>query len=97
MAAALTRNPHDTDIGASRILTPAARAVGGGAGGKGPVASAGGRRAEALDEALSVAVQDAVHTLGQERGAGRCRRVRHRPAASSIASASPSSFRSTTL
>ncbi|WP_339152546.1 alanine--tRNA ligase [Streptomyces sp. F41] len=65
LAAAVTRNLHDTGIGASRILIQAARAVGGGAGGKGPVASAGGRRAEALDEALSVAAQDAVRTLGQ--------------------------------
>ncbi|MFE1781525.1 alanine--tRNA ligase [Streptomyces sp. NPDC059506] len=63
LAAAVTRSLHDTGIDASRILIPAARTVGGGAGGKGPVASAGGRRAEALDEALTVAAQDAARAL----------------------------------
>ncbi|MET8298196.1 hypothetical protein ABZW02_29720 [Streptomyces sp. NPDC005180] len=57
LAAAVTRNLHDTSIDASRILIPDTRTVGGGASGKGPVASAGGRRTEALGEALTVAAQ----------------------------------------
>ncbi|MFJ5104761.1 alanine--tRNA ligase [Streptomyces sp. NPDC088554] len=65
LAAAVTRSLHDTGIDASHILIPAARTVGGGAGGKGPIASAGGRRTEALDEALAVAARDAVRALGQ--------------------------------
>ncbi|RSS45953.1 alanine--tRNA ligase [Streptomyces sp. WAC08241] len=65
LAAAVTHSLHDTGIDASRILIPAARTVGGGAGGKGPVASAGGRRVEALDEALAIAAQDAIRILGQ--------------------------------
>ncbi|MEU3748134.1 MULTISPECIES: alanine--tRNA ligase [Streptomyces] len=65
LAAAVTRSLHDTGTEASRILIPAARTVGGGAGGKGAVASAGGRRTEALDEALTIAAQDAARALGQ--------------------------------
>ncbi|MFS0695695.1 alanine--tRNA ligase [Streptomyces nitrosporeus] len=65
LAAAVTRTLHDTGTDASRILIPAARAVGGGAGGKGPLASAGGRRTEALDEALAIAAEDAARALGQ--------------------------------
>ncbi|MEU3046892.1 alanine--tRNA ligase [Streptomyces sp. NPDC006984] len=63
LAAAITRSLHDTGTDASRILITAAHTVGGGAGGKGPVASAGGRRVEALDEALTIAAQDAAHAL----------------------------------
>ncbi|MEU5215009.1 DHHA1 domain-containing protein [Streptomyces sp. NPDC020807] len=63
LAAAVTRSLHDTGTDASHILIPAARAVGGGAGGKGPIASAGGRRTEALDEALTLAAQDATRVL----------------------------------
>ncbi|MFJ4591371.1 MULTISPECIES: alanine--tRNA ligase [unclassified Kitasatospora] len=65
LAAAITRSLHTTDIQASQLLTAAALAVGGGAGGKGPIASAGGRRPEALDEALTIAAQDAARALGQ--------------------------------
>ncbi|MFJ6136935.1 alanine--tRNA ligase [Kitasatospora sp. NPDC092286] len=65
LAAAITRSLHDTGTHASQILSPAARTVGGGAGGTGPVASAGGRRPEALDEALTIAGQDAARVLGQ--------------------------------
>ncbi|WP_086826228.1 alanine--tRNA ligase [Streptomyces sp. NRRL B-24572] len=63
LAAAVTRSLHDTGTDASRILIAAARAVGGGAGGKGALASAGGRRPEALDEALKLATQDATREL----------------------------------
>ncbi|MEW2585593.1 alanine--tRNA ligase [Streptomyces virginiae] len=65
LAAAVTRSLHNTGIQASQILTAAARSVGGGAGGKGTVASAGGRRTEALDQALAIATQDAARILGQ--------------------------------
>ncbi|MFJ9826735.1 DHHA1 domain-containing protein [Streptomyces sp. NPDC101160] len=65
LAAAVTRSLHDTGIEASRILIPAARTIGGGAGGKGPVASAGGRRVEALGEALAIAAEDATRALNQ--------------------------------
>ncbi|MFJ9430959.1 alanine--tRNA ligase [Streptomyces sp. NPDC101490] len=65
LAAAITHSLHATGTEASHILIPAARTVGGGTGGKGPLASAGGRRVEALDEALVIAAQDAAHVLGQ--------------------------------
>ncbi|MER5972166.1 alanine--tRNA ligase [Streptomyces sp. NPDC002055] len=65
LAAAVTRSLHDTGTEASHILIPAARAVGGGAGGKGPLASAGGRHSDALDEALTIAARDAVRALDQ--------------------------------
>ncbi|MFC4911285.1 alanine--tRNA ligase [Actinomadura gamaensis] len=42
-------------VQARELLADAARAVGGGAGGRGTLANAGGRRAEALPEALAVA------------------------------------------
>ncbi len=57
LASAVISRLHETGTQASQILTSAARAVGGGAGGKGPVASAGRRRTEALDEALTIAAQ----------------------------------------
>ncbi|MCM2579742.1 alanine--tRNA ligase [Streptomyces meridianus] len=65
LAAAVTHSLHETGTQASQILVSAARAVGGGAGGQGAVASAGGRHTEALDEALTVAGQDAVRVLDQ--------------------------------
>ncbi|MFE4518368.1 alanine--tRNA ligase [Kitasatospora sp. NPDC056783] len=65
LAAAITRSLHATGTQASQILTAAARAVGGGAGGKGSTASAGGRRPEVLDEALTIAAQDAAQALSQ--------------------------------
>ncbi|MFJ8431977.1 alanine--tRNA ligase [Kitasatospora sp. NPDC094019] len=65
LAAAITRSLHEADTQASQILTSAARAVGGGAGGKGAIASAGGRRTEALDEALTIAAQEAAQHLAQ--------------------------------
>ncbi|KOV10978.1 alanyl-tRNA synthetase [Streptomyces sp. XY431] len=65
LAAAVTPSLHATGTQASKFLTGAARAVGGGAGGKGPIASAGGRRPEVLDEALTIAARDAAQALGQ--------------------------------
>ena len=63
LASAITRSLHGTGTQASKILESAARSVGGGAGGKGAVASAGGRRVEALDEALTVAAHEAARVL----------------------------------
>ncbi|GAA3878068.1 alanine--tRNA ligase [Streptomyces sedi] len=63
LAAALTQDLHLGGIQASQVLTAAARLVGGGAGGRGPVASAGGRRPEALGQALTTAAEDAARLL----------------------------------
>jgi len=48
-----------TGVAARELLHPAGRAVGGGAGGSGPVAHAGGRYVERLDDALALA----AHTV----------------------------------
>ncbi|MFI6154083.1 alanine--tRNA ligase [Kitasatospora sp. NPDC051170] len=63
LAAGITHALHEAGTQASQILSTAARAVGGGAGGKGAIASAGGRRAESLDEALAIAAQQAARQL----------------------------------
>ncbi len=65
LAAGITIALHDAGTQASQILSPAARAVGGGAGGRGAIASAGGRRTEALDEALTIAAQEAAQHLAR--------------------------------
>ncbi|MER6395797.1 alanine--tRNA ligase [Kitasatospora sp. NPDC001603] len=65
LVAAITPSLLSDGAEASQILAGAARAVGGGTGGTGPVANAGGRRVEALDEALSIAVQEATRALNQ--------------------------------
>ncbi|MFD8414199.1 alanine--tRNA ligase [Streptomyces sp. NPDC059650] len=65
LVAAITPSLLGAGTQAAHILASAARTVGGGAGGTGPVASAGGRRVEALDEALTVAVQEATRVLAQ--------------------------------
>ncbi|NYD50498.1 alanyl-tRNA synthetase [Actinomadura luteofluorescens] len=48
-----------TGVRARDLLTAAAREVGGGAGGKGPVANAGGRRPENLPKAITTAATEA--------------------------------------
>jgi alanyl-tRNA synthetase len=63
LVAAVSRDLLDHGIEARQALSAAARAVGGGAGGKGAIASAGGRHGEALDSALAAALQEAVHLL----------------------------------
>ncbi|MCT9933018.1 DHHA1 domain-containing protein [Planotetraspora sp. A-T 1434] len=60
LVAAVSYSVLDSGIEAQQILTEAARVVGGGAGGKPGVAQAGGRRPEALDQALMTAFQDAA-------------------------------------
>jgi alanyl-tRNA synthetase len=53
------------------VLARAAKAVGGGAGGKGDLASAGGRDPSRLDEALGIARADALGLLeGGDGGSG---------------------------
>ena len=49
-----------TGIQASSLIKDAAKAVGGGGGGKGDVATAGGRDPAGLDEALRIAADAAV-------------------------------------
>jgi alanyl-tRNA synthetase len=49
----------DAGLEAGALIKDAARAVGGGGGGKGPVATAGGKDASAIDEALAIARQAA--------------------------------------
>ncbi|MEU3751489.1 alanine--tRNA ligase [Streptomyces olivoreticuli] len=59
IVAAISHSLHQEGAEASQILTDAARTVGGGSGGRGPVANAGGRRTEALDQALAIAAAEA--------------------------------------
>src|SRR5207302_10491688 len=59
LVAATTKGLAD----AREILRPAAERIGGGAGGKPELATAGGRQAGALDEALDVATQEAERAL----------------------------------
>ncbi|MEV6971731.1 hypothetical protein AB0M47_42195, partial [Hamadaea sp. NPDC051192] len=49
---------------AVELLRDAGRAVGGGAGGSGPLANAGGRRVEGLDQALELARAVCHRVLG---------------------------------
>ncbi|GAA2221108.1 alanine--tRNA ligase [Streptomyces amakusaensis] len=64
LAAAISPGLHRSGTQAARILTGAARAVGGGSGGRGPLAAAGGRRPEGLAEALELAAREATRQLG---------------------------------
>ncbi|WP_179816416.1 alanine--tRNA ligase [Allostreptomyces psammosilenae] len=64
LAAAVSPDLLDRGVRAGGVLAEAARVVGGGAGGEGAVASAGGRRPEALDQALAVAAGEAARLLG---------------------------------
>jgi alanyl-tRNA synthetase len=45
----------EAGVTAGELIKDAARAVGGGGGGKGDVATAGGKNPEGLDEALTIA------------------------------------------
>ena len=49
---------------ASELIKEAAKAVGGGGGGKGDIATAGGKNAAALDEALQLARDKARAAIG---------------------------------
>ncbi|MFF7788095.1 alanine--tRNA ligase [Streptomyces sp. NPDC007991] len=63
LVAAVSRSLHQGGAEASRLLTDAARIVGGGAGGRGPVANAGGRACEHLEQALAVAGREGERLL----------------------------------
>ncbi|HYN18707.1 MAG TPA: alanine--tRNA ligase, partial [Actinomycetes bacterium] len=63
MVALLTTDLAGDGAAARDVLVTAAKAVGGGAGGKGDLASAGGRDPGQLDEALRIARADAVELL----------------------------------
>jgi alanyl-tRNA synthetase len=76
MVALLTTDLAASGAAAREVLARAAKAVGGGAGGKGDLASAGGRDPSRLDEALRIARADALGLLesrppaeGGDRGA----------------------------
>ncbi|PNE37311.1 alanine--tRNA ligase [Streptomyces noursei] len=63
LASAISPDLHQAGTQASQILAEAARTVGGGSGGRGPLASAGGRHPEALNEALDLAAPVATRLL----------------------------------
>ncbi|MBB1257432.1 alanine--tRNA ligase [Streptomyces alkaliterrae] len=65
LAAAISPDLHQSGTQASQILAQAARVVGGGSGGRGPLASAGGRRPQALNEALDLAAREVTRLLGE--------------------------------
>jgi alanyl-tRNA synthetase len=77
MVALLTTDLAASGAAARDVLARAAKAVGGGAGGKGDLASAGGRDPSRLDEALRIARADAAGLL--ERGDGGSGGRRDRP------------------
>jgi alanyl-tRNA synthetase len=70
LVAALSPRLAGAGLEARDILAGAAKAVGGGAGGKGALAGAGGRHPERLAEALSVAAGDARARLAELRRPG---------------------------
>ncbi|WP_331757473.1 alanine--tRNA ligase (plasmid) [Streptomyces sp. NBC_01387] len=63
LVAAVSGPLHQGGTEASQLLTGAARIVGGGSGGRGPIANAGGRAPEHLEQALAVAGQEAERLL----------------------------------
>jgi alanyl-tRNA synthetase len=70
MVALLTAELAGAGAAARDVLARAARAVGGGAGGKGDLASAGGRDPGQLAEALRIAREDAMVVLAGGSGKG---------------------------
>jgi alanyl-tRNA synthetase len=68
MVALLSADLAERKLAAREVLAQAAKAVGGGAGGKGDLASAGGRDPSRLDEALRVARADALTLMGGSEG-----------------------------
>jgi alanyl-tRNA synthetase len=70
MVALLTADLAGAGAAARDVLARAAKAVGGGAGGKGDLASAGGRDPSQLAEALRIARADAMVVLAGGTGKG---------------------------
>jgi alanyl-tRNA synthetase len=65
LVAAVTKSLTESlGIDAKALLMPAAKRIGGGAGGKPDLSSAGGRDSSALDEALALATKEAEQALG---------------------------------
>jgi len=65
MVAVITKDLADAGRSAAEVLRPAAQVVGGGAGGKGDLATAGGREPGKLAEALAVAEREARNLVGE--------------------------------
>jgi alanyl-tRNA synthetase len=65
VVAAVAHGLNQEGVEASQVLTEAARVVGGGSGGRGPVAHAGGRQPEHLDLALESAGREAARLLAR--------------------------------
>ncbi|WP_445395290.1 alanine--tRNA ligase [Streptomyces sp. LE64] len=65
LVAAITPHLLGHGIQAAQVIARAAKTVGGGGGGTGALASAGGRRPEHLDQALTAAAEDATALLTQ--------------------------------
>ncbi|MQS34756.1 alanine--tRNA ligase [Streptomyces katsurahamanus] len=65
LAAAISPDLHQHGAQASQLLAGAARTVGGGSGGRGPLASAGGRHPENLTQALDLAAHEATSLLSE--------------------------------
>ncbi|MFD5506838.1 alanine--tRNA ligase [Streptomyces sp. NPDC127051] len=65
LVAAITPHLLGHGVQAAQVIARAAKTVGGGGGGTGALASAGGRRPEHLDQALTAAAEDATALLTQ--------------------------------
>jgi alanyl-tRNA synthetase len=70
LVAMVTADLVDRGLAAREVLLPAAKVVGGGAGGKGDLAMAGGRDPSRLAEALSLAAGEAKRHLEGLGGPG---------------------------
>ncbi|MFF3729004.1 alanine--tRNA ligase [Streptomyces sp. NPDC002476] len=64
LVAAISPHLLGRGVQAAQVIARAAKTVGGGGGGTGALASAGGRRPEHLDQALTTAAEDATALLG---------------------------------
>lgn len=65
LVAAISPHLLSRGVEAAQVIARAAKTVGGGGGGTGAVASAGGRRPEDLDQALTAAAEDATALLAE--------------------------------
>ncbi len=67
LVAAVSREAQGMGVSAREILIPAARAVGGGAGGREGLAQAGGSRVEGLQEALAAAASALARAVAERK------------------------------
>jgi alanyl-tRNA synthetase len=70
LVAMVTSDLAERGLAAREVLLPAAKLVGGGAGGKGDLATAGGRDPSRLADALALAASEARRVLGGPGGTG---------------------------